>query len=176
MFAYQRRSVLSDLFHVIHARCPFNINLSNVKIIFAENSICYCANMCTVNIWLIGWTAEGAVGREAGCYLMKYNMTEIDWLKYGTLMEHIPVDAGAKESWSCCWGQGRLNRNWDFILWKTNFLVYTRYNRWWWCCWRMNMLTKNVIKKVEHSRRTTNLNSNCKYTDSRPCILFSCDI
>lgn len=24
---------------------------------------------------------------------MKYNMTEIDWLKYGTSMDHSPVDA-----------------------------------------------------------------------------------
>lgn len=36
---------------------------------------------------MVSSSVEGAVSREAGCYLQKYNMTEIDWLKYGTLME-----------------------------------------------------------------------------------------
>lgn len=36
--------------------------------------------------------------REAGLLPMKYNMSGIDWLKYGTLMEHGTVHVGARES------------------------------------------------------------------------------
>lgn len=59
--------------------------------IFAENSLCYIlklVNQHLKDLCLIdSWNAEGAVSTETGCYLKKYNTTEIDWLKDGTLME-----------------------------------------------------------------------------------------
>lgn len=62
-------------------------------------------------------TDEGVVGRKSGCYLMKYNMPEIDRLKYGTLME------------ACgCWGHGVI----ELLLSSNGGLKGTVISRLYW--------------------------------------------